>query len=342
MNKIIFIISSLVLSLIIALFYDANALIIDYTYFSNDEFRYYNLSNNLWAAIDEYGYSEPFSNYYKYTGSHHFIYYFILASFIGYVGDIAILFVLFKVILHMCAIVFFHRWLRKVNGYNNYFLILFMILAYVPLSLLTISIMRDSLIFLLLAIGLYSVHEKNIFIFCAVFIITMGFRSNAALALLAYFFMSNLFLFKEMSFLKKGMTIGFMLIISISVIPINRIQSIIIHFFEVNWGVEIIRFFFSPLPWSIDPELPGILTPWYSISLFFVLLLLIVNVILLTNKNRGPFKPISLPLLVFLSAYSVPYILIGNLGFRQLAVILPFVFIYNVTYLIQEFKMNKF
>lgn len=341
MNKIIFSITFFTILLIVFFVFDSDASMIEYTYFTNDEYRYYNFSKELWLAIESNGYIATLANYYKYTGSHHFIYYFIMASFFGYIGDIAILYVLLKIMLHMIAIIFIHRWIVKVNDYDNFPLILLLIICYIPLSLLVISIMRDSLIFLLLAVGLCAVHEKKYITFSMVFLITIGFRSNAALALLIYFIVSNFFLFKEISSIKKSFILGGALILGVLVIPIVRIQTLLGSFFNVNWAFEFIRLVFSPLPWLLDSDLPIILTPWYLVSLIMVILLVLLNLIVLFSENKSNFKPLSLPLISMLFAYVTPYILIDSLGFRQLSIILPFVFIFNVTLLLKSFKEKR-
>ena len=100
----------------------------------------------------------------------------------------------------------------------------------------------------------------------------------------------------------------------------GQIFTLIQQLNPVNVFVNLVRLVLSPLPWELDPTLPLMLRLWYIFSFFISVTCGIYFLISCVIKKYI----FDLSLFIFFGAYVLPYILVNNLGFRQVASIVPF------------------
>lgn len=300
----------------------------DHVTFDKDEARYLDLSGQLLVGLRYKDFSEILSNYYNYTQSYHVGNYFFLAFLRLVFGDSYLALVAIKGLIYAAGTYFFSAWMDARQGARAAVFSSIALSVYMPLQFLSTSLMRDDIIFSGMAFTIFMFDRARPIKGALGLIVTATFRINASVSLFAYE-ITNLFLRKKSSGRKRNnilitfsaiLIIGLAAIIGFSYVK-GRALGLIAQFNPAVFAVDVVRFALSPLPWSLDPTLPWYLQIWYALS-FWISISVSLYFLIGCIYRRWKFD---WAMIAFLTTSIIPYILIENLGFRQVAPIMPFV-----------------
>lgn len=313
----------------------------DFFVTSFDEYRYYTFSNYLINDVDSLGWFYIFSNYYQYSQSLHFGHYIYLSFFRIVSNDNLALWYISQTTIFLLANLFFSKFICmefKVNISKAYYIAIGMIF-YLPLFYLTYSIMRDIFIFFLISGSLFF-YKKESFYICIIFLaILITYRMNACLGVVTYI-LSDLLIRNKINF--RNLFFCFIALIAASIYMFNNYFDMLINrvlnldFTSVFF--EIVRFIFSPIPWQIDANIPSYLYIWYYISFFICIISIFI--LALTFLKKGEKSFFSIPVIIMIIFNVVVYSTEIGVGFRQMAVLSPFLYIPIFIFLLKVYKLR--
>lgn len=294
-----------------------------------DEIQYYQKSLGLYRSIKENGFLWSAKHYYNYTESRHFLFYFI-ASFFFHLKNTYLSFLIFKSLLYAGACTYLFKTCKILHGHRvaTYAVICFFL--YIPMQLISLSFLRDDIIFFcVLACIFYSVkwNGKTDAAFFLIFLLFLfGLRIHAAIAMVAF----NLILNYKKPSRQGGLLLTFS-VIGCSIYIFYTRSGMIIHYLQpsaimkliVKAPYELLRFILSPLPTQISESLPSILSYWYAIGFLLSILSLFLFLNHIVKNKINSFIAATLGMTI---VYLAPYIIIGNIGFRQQSIIAPLLF----------------
>lgn len=307
---------------------------------TNDEYRYYLATNNMINDYSRFGWIYMFKNYYEYSNSLHFGYYFYLTFIRILIDDSLALWYSLQVAILFLSYFFFSKFidLEFELGENRKYLLCFLMLLYLPMVYLTFSLMRDVTIFLLISLCLF-LYKKNNYLLLTIFLlILLTYRMNASLGVLIYIVLDliirkNIKIKNIFYILIPMLIIALFLFNNYFLIFMERLSSLSISKFLF----ESFRFVFSPIPWQIDAYIPFYLHVWYYIS-FFSCVLLIFFLASLCLRRGGFNSVFSIPLFAMVLFNIFAYSTEAGVGFRQMAVFSPFFFIPIYIYIFNTFR----
>lgn len=307
---------------------------------TNDEYRYYLATNNMISDYSRFGWIYMFKNYYEYSNSLHFGYYFYLTFIRILINDSLALWYSLQVTILFLSYLFFSKFidLEFKLGENKKYLLCFLMLLYLPMVYLTFSLMRDVTIFLLISLCLFLYKKNNYLLLTMFLLILLTYRMNASIGILVFVFL-DLIIRKNIKIKNIFYILSAVFIVSLFVfnnyflILIERLNSLSISKFLF----ESFRFVFSPIPWKIDAYIPFYLHIWYYISFFFCVLSIFFLVPLCLRRS-GFDKAFSIPLFAMILFNIFAYSTEAGVGFRQMAVFSPFLFIPIYIYMFNAFR----
>lgn len=314
-----------------------------------DEFRYIEATDRLMVDLKAYGLIYTIENYYIYSQSVHFGHYFIL-SFVRYLfNDLMVFWSIYQNLIYCMGVYFFSKYLNIEYSfikevYTKYVSIL--VFLYPVFYYLNFSLMRDISIFAFLSICLY-LYKTNRYPLLIVFVFVLAtYRINMVLCLLLYILVDQL---KGKSFISifKNLTSSVFIVFLIDIVAFGfisrNLERIGLSDFS-NLMNEILVLFFSPLPFSIDPSLPGYLIAWFKFSFVICIFLMSANIFILVYRKFSNFVPV-LPIFIFIFLYVFIYSTEVGVGFRQAAVVLPFIYIpilfYMISIILYRYKLKR-
>lgn len=334
-KKILFIfLIKVLLGLVYCLYVDAYWDLNKWFIVGVDEERYYYSSEYLWGDIKKYGFPFVLKNYYIYSGSEQFLYYFLLAPFFNFSTPLVFI-VIVKAFVFSLSANFFFRIANYLYGSKVALIAWLSIAFYFPLHFFSVTYMRDDLIFFFCIAGIYFSIVSNfedgfkywLSLFLIIFLLSF-LRIHAAIALVLFFCVYNYkFIFAKINLkIIIGISIlVFSLFIWRGDIIVRIMERVSVYQIIVNLPLELLRLVLSPNPLNISTEYPLILHYWYALSL--PISLAAVLLFLLSIKKHGVLKE-HWSSIMFLIAYLAPYVATDTFGFRQQAVIVPILFLF--------------
>ncbi|RUO74525.1 hypothetical protein CWI80_04075 [Pseudidiomarina sediminum] len=295
----------------------------------DDEYGYYYKSIDVLHGIQSNGLLWMWDNYFLYTGSHHFIYYFLLAPIFLFEDPYLVLLVI-KSFVYAASSVLVYKLSFRLYNRKTAALAAACFVAYIPMHILSLSFMRDDIMFFCIIGGVYYAIQpnsrKSLLLLMAFIAILFGFRLNAAVALIVFVAFYNLDLIKT----KKGKLLSFFIMVILIYFLYIRWELFSGFYSKVSFGhllistpYEIVRFILSPLPLQLTEELPLILKGWYVFSFWVSVIALFCILRSMLNRTNWRLKA---SLIAMVLVYILPYIVVGDLGFRQQSVIAPLLF----------------
>lgn len=298
-----------------------------------DEKRYFDFSAALWQAIQDKGLIHAIVNYHDYTKSQHFLYYFLIAPFFQ------LEFPLVSIVMAKAALFGLSaNYIFKISEYlHGDFVARLSVVAfflYFPLQLLSLTYMRDDLIFFF-CVGIFYhgiVGEKNgsrVFVLFAYLVLLSLLRIHAALAALVFLAVYN---FKSIRgalgfrhFLVFLVFSGFFFFWRFG-FTVRVLNQLPIYDLIFKFPYEAVRLVLSPNPFSVSQDYQGLgLHLWYAISLPVSVLGAVLFILVIIEKRIGL---VALSMLAFTVVYLAPYVALGHLGFRQQSIVAHILFIF--------------
>ncbi|KZW98826.1 hypothetical protein JL49_20760 [Pseudoalteromonas luteoviolacea] len=276
---------------------------------------------------------ETFATYHNYTKSLHWGNYYFLATMFGLFGVDLKYIAIFKAVLFcFFSLPLFYLFMRRYVEERVAFFFCIVLAFYAPFIIFLYSLLRDDLIFFLVVSSLFMsdkiiIDKKWVLLpllFASLFLL-FGFRVHMGLAVAAYI-TCRTFLELNVDIVVKRL---FIFLFSVFVIY-NAL--FIIDFLIDNSIVEniialpitVLRLLLSPLPWQIADGINDIIRLWYIISFPIVIILSALYVV--RFKESLPSLRTTLPFFALVVSYILPYASHSGLGFRQSAIIIPFLF----------------
>ncbi|WP_152514789.1 hypothetical protein [Acinetobacter sp. COS3] len=300
----------------------------DFFVTSHDEYRYYVLSNYVMADSKSLGWLYIFQNYYDYSQSLHFGYYMYLGFVRNFINDNLGLWYVFQTTIFFLANLYFSKFIClefKLPEKDSYYLSILMIF-YLPLFYLTFSLMRDVSIFFLISISLYLYKKEKFYLMGFFMLVLITYRMNACLGIVVYVIF-DLILSRKIQF--KSLVYAFLFVFFVSLYILNnyfdKFMERIYSLDYLSVLFESFRFMFSPIPWQVDAYIPFYLYIWYYISFFACIFGVFLYMLFFSyNKNNILFSKSLVAMILFnVFAYSTEV----GVGFRQTAVLSPFLFV---------------
>lgn len=313
----------------------------EYIVTANDEYRYLNATDKLIEDIGNYGLIYTIENYYNYSQSVHFIHYFLLSFNRIIFNDSMFFWVSFQSLIYCFGVYFFSKYMYLEYEFidkKSILYISFLMFFYPVFYYLTFSLMRDISIFTLFSMSLFFYKNKNFKSLIFSLLILSFYRINMTLCVLIYIFFDQL---RFVNFLRIIKYIPFFvgLVFIIDLISFGFLFGALRRFYDFsvfNFLKEFLVLLFSPLPFSVDTNLPEYLRLWFKISFFLSISIFVFSFVLIVIKNK--ILPV-LPVLAFSSFYVFIYSTELGVGFRQASIVLPFIYIPMLFLIISE--INK-
>lgn len=298
-----------------------------------DERRYFDFSAALWQAIQDKGLIHAIANYHDYTKSQHFLYYFLIAPFFQ------LEFPLFAIVMVKAALFGLSaNYIYKISEFWHGELVARLSIAafflYFPMQLLSLSYMRDDLIFFFcVGIFYHGIFEEKsssrVFVLFSYLVLLSLLRIHAALAALVFLAVYN---FKSIlgalgfrHFLVFLVFSGFFFFWRLD-FTARALEQLPLYDLIFKFPYEMVRLVLSPNPFSISQDYQGLgLHLWYAISLPVSVLGAILFVLVIVEKRIGK---VALSVLAFTFVYLAPYVALGHLGFRQQSIVAPLLFVF--------------
>ncbi|MGF1747113.1 hypothetical protein [Vibrio cionasavignyae] len=304
----------------------------------DDEFRYLTRSVLLFETIENSGFLSTVSDYYKYTHSLHWGNYYFIAGVFSLTGvDLSSVAIVKILLFHFLTIPCYYFLVKEFFVRKVAMVISLSLIFYVPLVLFPYTLMRDDLIFMLtnFFIVLYFSYKKNkkystLIVASIVCFLLVGFRIHMFLSLIA-FVVSDLILYSAI--LRRHILVKMTISISLALVFILfslSISSINIYAALIDFPEAFIRVFLSPVPWLVSSELPTVLMLWYSLVFIFMCFICIVFLMKFMFWKSILHENKLLPFLVLFLCYIFPYLANDQLGFRQVTIMMPFLFVFVV------------
>ncbi|MFV5385949.1 hypothetical protein [Acinetobacter junii] len=311
-----------------------------------DELRYLLASDSIIQDTRTYGIIFTLENFYNYSQSIHFLHYFILSFFRYHFSDSMVAWNIYQLSVYMVGSYYFGKFLRLEYDFvssNEELLGTFLLLFYPVFYFLTFSLMRDIAIFSLLAVCLYHYKSNNYKLLVLFLLIISLYRLNMMLCILVYIIVDQ-FRGKGLKSILKYIILTSLILFLVDKISINFLSRHVNRIYEFNFlGFinEFLVFLLSPLPISVDPSLPTYLRLWFMLSFWICILLLFVYMVFLFQKKNIQLV-LKFPILCMSLFYVATYSIEAGIGFRQSAILLPFVYIPIFLYFIKQiFPVKK-
>lgn len=310
-----------------------------------DELRYLEATERLVIDWNAYGLAYTIENYYNYSQSVHFGHYFVLAFIRNIFNDSMFFWSVYHNFIYSIGVYYFSKYLSleyRFIGSRDVKYVSLLVFLYPVLYYLNFSLMRDISIFSLLAIILY-LYKKNKYFLLVFFILILStYRINVVLCVLLYILIDQMrgkdFISVFKYLVASFAVIGFVDLVAFGILFRNLDRISISNF--SNFLNETLVLFFSPLPFSIDPMLPGYLIFWFKISFFISIFLMSINIFALIRSRFLIFVP-TIPMLFFILFYVFIYSTEVGVGFRQAAIVLPFIYTPILFYIVDMIKSKK-
>ncbi|ALH94715.1 hypothetical protein [Acinetobacter equi] len=309
-----------------------------------DEIRYLNATDLLLIDLKQYGFLYTLENYYNYSQSVHFLHYFVLAFIRYFFNDSMFFWMVYQLLIYCIGAFYFSRYMYleydfiKIE-YVKYTALL--ILVYPVFLYLSFSLMRDISIFCLLSMALFFYKKNNFFRLFLILILLSFYRINMMLCILFYIFVDQIKI-DGLSKLFIYFLISCVLLYGVDLVSfgfVSKSLGRVDDFNVLNVMTEALSFMFSPLPFTIDINLPEYLRLWFKISFIICLVLMIFNLILLIYKKFTIISP-SLPIVMMSLLYIIIYSTEVGVGFRQASILLPFIYIPVLFFIIEILRKN--
>lgn len=308
---------------------------------ANDEYRYLIATDRLIYDIINNGLIYTIENYYNYTQSVHFMHYFILSFNRILFNDSMFFWVAYQLLMYCLGVYFFSRYMYLEYDFidkKSILYISFLMFVYPVFYYLVFSLMRDISIFTLFSMCLFFYKNKNFKSLIFFLLILSFYRVNMTLCGLVYIFFDQLRFFNFFKIIKY-IPFFVILVFIIDLVSFGLLFSALrrLNDFSVfDFLKEFLVLLFSPLPFSIDANLPDYLRLWFKISFFLSISTFVSGVFLMIIKNK--IFPV-LPVLAFSVFYVFIYTTESGVGFRQASIVLPFIYIPIFFFIISE--INK-
>ena len=341
-----FVFYTLYLLLATSLYYGASFNDIEFD--TNDAYNYYLKSTVLLIDLRHYGLKYVLSDYYRYSGSLHFMHYYILAFIRLLFNNSYLIWIIFQITVYSIGCIFFAKIMTKFGFSKKYEVIsITFLMINLPLIHYVFSVMRDIEVFTVTVLCIF-LYKKKLFVYLAFMLLLLTtYRINAAISVVIFVLADYILSLSRERKIKLKLSYfvyGFVFIALITVIDnltrgaiisisIKKIAQINI----IDLLLNTFKFILSPLPWSIDPKLPVYLHAWYSISFFVIFL--VIGLTLITR--RLPKYDFVIPILLMLFVNIIVYSTEIEIGFRQTAVLIPWIVVPCVLHILNYTKLNR-
>lgn len=330
---------------ILSIFHFESGVVGEFLVTNYDELRYLLASDLIIQDAKVYGVFFTLENFYNYSQSIHFLHYFVLAFFRYFFSDSMFVWTVYQLLVYVFGCYYFGKFIRlEYNFFSSSEELMagVMLLLYPVFYFFTFSLMRDIAIFTLLSVCLYHYKSNNYKLLAFFLLIISLYRLNMMLCIFVYIIMDQ-FKGKDLRSIVKYIALTILVVLIVDKISINFLSRHLNRVYEFNFlGFinEILVFLISPLPFSIDSSLPVYLRLWFMLSFCLCVLLLFVYALFI-YQTKNIQLVLKLPILCMSLFYVATYSIEAGIGFRQSAILLPFIYMPIFLYVIKQLVPSK-